>query len=438
MNIHHLNKTGNLLVLLLCLTCTFLNAAEGSPIELQAPITLESAIGKAIKSNPALAVAHTEIAVRRARERQAGLPPNPRLSYEIEDFGGEGEFSGLRSLEQKTVISQEIELGGKRGRRKAVAAQGRTMAELEYRVAYLDLLAKVESLFFVLLTAQRLDSLAAEKVRLAHQVYNTVYERVKAGKVSPVELARAEVVLSRAAIETGRTAAQLNSARQRLAASWGAGEAAFGRAVGDFETLQQPLELPVLLERLENSPDMMLARQSLAIRMAEENLEAAHRFPNLEFSAGVKSMRDSGNRAFVAEVGIPLPLFNRNQGRLEASRQNVVQAGYEVQGEYTELVTELTATHAGLKAAYSEAISMRDRVVAGAERVFAAIRIGYIEGKFGYIELLDAQRSLFEARGSYLDALRRYHLGRISTNRLLGNGGQYVQPNDRENNNDDR
>jgi len=115
----------------------------------------------------------------------------------------------------------------------------------------------------------------------------------------------------------------------------------------------------------------------------------------------------------------------------------VAQAGYESQGKHTELVADLTATHAALQAAWSEALSLRDRVVAGAERVFFATRIGYTEGKFGYIELLDAQRSLFEARGSYLDALRRYHLARIKMNRLLGSENPNVQPSDQENSNDE-
>jgi len=432
MNIHQFTRLRNLLVMQLCCICSLALAAGQHE-----PITLKTAVVRAIRSNPELAAAHTRIAVREAEKRQAGLPPNPRLSYEMENFGGKGELSAFRSVEQKIALSQELELGGKRGRRKAVADHGLTIAELGYRAAYLDLAARVETAFFELLAAQRLDSLATEKVRLAHQVYNTVNERVKAGKVSPVELARAEVVLSRADIETGRTEAELISARQGLAATWGAHDAVFGTAEGDFETIEQPQELTVLVEQLDDGPDMRIMRQQLAGREAEERLASSHRIPNLEIGAAVKSMRDSGNRAFVAEIGIPLPLFDRNQGHLAASRQMVAQAGYESQGKHTELVADLTATHAALQAAWSEALSLRDRVVAGAERVFFATRIGYTEGKFGYIELLDAQRSLFEARGSYLDALRRYHLARIKMNRLLGSENPNVQPSDQENSNDE-
>ena len=370
MNIHYFTRLRNLLAIICCCTCSLVLAEEyGSELQGE-PITLEIAVGKAIESNPELAAAHTRIAVREAERRQAGLLPNPRFSYEAENFGGRDELSRFRSVEQKVALSQELELGGKRGRRKVVADHGRTIAELRYRAAYLDLVARVESSFYELLTAQRLDSLATEKVRLAHEVYNTVSERLRAGKVSPVELARAEVALSRADIETVRAEANLLSARQRLAATWGARDAWFGLAEGDFDVIDPPGELPVLVPRLDDSPDMMIMRQQLDGRKAEEKLASAHRIPNLEISAGVKSMRDSGNRAFVAQIGIPLPLFDRNQGNLAASRHSVAQAAYESQGKHSQLVAELTATHADLQAAYSVAISLRDRVVAGVERVF--------------------------------------------------------------------
>ena len=63
---------------------------------------------------------------------------------------------------------------------------------------------------------------------------------------------------------------------------------------------------------------------------------------------------------------------------------------------------------------------MRYDVVPAAELAYGAAREGYREGKFGFLEVLDAQRTLFEAKGQYIDALSEYHAARADTERLIG------------------
>lgn len=55
-----------------------------------------------------------------------------------------------------------------------------------------------------------------------------------------------------------------------------------------------------------------------------------------------------------------------------------------------------------------------------AEQSFAANELGYSEGKFSLLEVLDAQRTLFEARGQYLESLASYHQARAEVERLIG------------------
>ena len=383
-------------------------------------ITLERALETALQSNQWLAAKENEISIRAAGIKQAGLLPNPELSYELENFGGENEFSGLRSQEQTLSLGQTIELGGKRGKRIRLAKQELGAAGLEYDSAAQELVSGVKGAFYSLLAAQRLDSLAHEKVRLAHEVYRTIGKRVEAGKVSPVELSRAEIVLSMADIESGRAAAALTSARQNLAAACGSAELLPWLAVGDFETVEPPDKLDDLLSRLESSPAILIARQKEAANRAVEKLARAQRIPDLELRGGVRDAREADSRGFVAEIGFPLPLFDRNQGKIKAAEQSAAQAGHELNHTRAELTAELTTTYEELAAAHREAQALRERVVKSAESVFRSVRIGYTEGKFGYLELLDSQRSLFEVRGNYIETLTRCHLARAELNRILG------------------
>jgi cobalt-zinc-cadmium efflux system outer membrane protein len=47
-------------------------------------------------------------------------------------------------------------------------------------------------------------------------------------------------------------------------------------------------------------------------------------------------------------------------------------------------------------------------------------RGGYAEGKFGFLDVLDAQRSLFDARAQLNDALREFHTRHAEVERLRG------------------
>ena len=58
-------------------------------------------------------------------------------------------------------------------------------------------------------------------------------------------------------------------------------------------------------------------------------------------------------------------------------------------------------------------------VLPAAEEAFQVATEGYRQGKFGFLDVLDAQRTLFETKGQYLDAFT-YHKAVADTERLIG------------------
>jgi outer membrane protein, heavy metal efflux system len=84
------------------------------------------------------------------------------------------------------------------------------------------------------------------------------------------------------------------------------------------------------------------------------------------------------------------------------------------------VLTELGATYAELSSAFTEATTLQTDVLPGAQSAFEAFSEGYRQGKFGFLDVLDAQRTLFEARGRYLEALTAYHRAVADMKRLIG------------------
>jgi cobalt-zinc-cadmium efflux system outer membrane protein len=55
-----------------------------------------------------------------------------------------------------------------------------------------------------------------------------------------------------------------------------------------------------------------------------------------------------------------------------------------------------------------------------ARSAYEAADEGYRQGKFGYLDILDAQRTLFEAKVRYVSSLTAYHQRRAAIERLIG------------------
>ncbi len=201
---------------------------SGPREELPDEITLRQALSLALMHNPELAASSWEVRSGEARSLQAGLFPNPEIDVEVENFGGsrkeenpDGTSERLKRFdgaETTVALSQLIELGGKRSKRKQVADSDHDLLGWDFETKRLDTITEVTNAFIDLLALQERMVLTDGLVDLSQNVFNTVSERVKAGKVSPVEETRARVALSTIQIEQDRVARELEAGRKRLAA----------------------------------------------------------------------------------------------------------------------------------------------------------------------------------------------------------------------------
>jgi len=86
----------------------------------------------------------------------------------------------------------------------------------------------------------------------------------------------------------------------------------------------------------------------------------------------------------------------------------------------TTAYAELMSAHQTASSAYTKATAIRDEILPKIDETFRKIEQGYQQGKFSYLEVLDTQRTLFEAREGFLDALTQYHQGIVRIERVTG------------------
>jgi cobalt-zinc-cadmium efflux system outer membrane protein len=270
--------------------------------------------------------------------------------------------------------------------------------------------------------AQHRVALADTLVAVAQEVLESVARRVGAGGVSPVEERRARVSLELARVERERTARALVTARSALGAAWGEPSPSFARASGDLEGVAERdvPSLERLLERVDASPELARWTTELGRREAERAAARANGTPDLTIGGGIRRFHGPDETAFTLGVSLPLPLFDRSRDAARAAQSRVEGVREERRDAATRLRRDLGALHAALVDAHDEAAALRDRILPEAEAALSESREAYQRGRLRLTDVLDAQRSAFELRGRYVDALAAANELTADVERLLG------------------
>ncbi|MDD2600324.1 MAG: TolC family protein [Kiritimatiellae bacterium] len=384
-------------------------------------LTLQQALALALMHNPELEAYSHEVRAAEARALQAGLPPNPELEFEMESFDRDGE--GYNSSEPSLLLSQVIELGGKRKKRTRVAQAQGEVAGWSYQQKRLEVLTATANHFVGVIAAGQRLALARSLLELVGESSRSVSERVNAGKESPVLKTKANAEMEIAQLDVADAESVLVLARTALAALWNSERSEFQIASNSFDKVRETLPaLDALRLQLAANPE--LAEHQAEVRTHQAALEAAQaeRIPNLTLAAGVQRYEEDRTHALIFGVGVPLPLFDRNQGNIAAAQHELAKAMAEERSTAIDLSSRLNATYHRLQAAHRRVQALRLKVVPAMEEAYHATHSGYREGKYDLLLVLDAQRTLFAAKRDMVDALADFHTALNDLEQLTGKG----------------
>lgn len=362
------------------------------------PITLESAIERAIASQPRLAAAAARVDAAEARTRQANVGPNPQVSLEVEDFAGSGPFRGLDSTQTTLALSQQLEIGGQRGARRAVAASERDVAALALLRERIDLIRDVELAFAELGAATDHAVLARDNAAQATSLANTARILVAEGRDPPLRQLRAEAALAEARAAEAETFSLMLAARRNLALLIGSDDPELTAVTG----APQPRERT-------NDPsfigiDERLAEAERQVAAARVTLARTAATPDVTVSGGLRRFNDGRDTALVAGVSLPIPIRDRNRGGIEAARADEIAAEYQAERVRAEARRDRAQALMLVDAAETRLAALEGPGLAQAEEAVRLAQVGYNAGRFSLLELLDVQGALTTARRSIIEA----------------------------------
>jgi oligopeptide/dipeptide ABC transporter ATP-binding protein len=161
--------------------------------------------------------------------------------------------------------------------------------------------------------------------------------RLDAGDVIPQDLARSEMVLARAEVELRSSESLRKQGLIALAAAVGDPDLEVRSVEGSLEVAFEVPTLDSLAANLSTQPELQAAEAGVRASGARIALAKAERIPDVKVEALYHRLEVSGQNTFDLGISIPMPLFNRNQGRLREARSETLAAEARVRNTLGQL-----------------------------------------------------------------------------------------------------
>jgi len=402
-------------------------AASAAASNAAAPVTLDQLQQIALANNPTLGEAKAEVDAAAGRTRQAGLWPNPTIGYTGEEIRG-GSYGGGQ---QGAFVEQRVILGGKLGLDRKIAAEEGKQSQEHAREQQLRVQNSVRIAFYQALAAQEMVDVRRKLAQLAKDAIGTTRQLQNVGQADQPDLLEAQVEADEADLAVIAAEQQQQSAWRTLAAVVGKPDLPLATLAGNLEDFPQLDPNQVMQAILRDSPAVKIAQLDAA--RADAMLARAHRevVPDLHVRAGYLDNLEQleaaspvavGSEAF-AEVGVDLPLFNRNQGNIAAAKAERERATLEEQR--VSLALQQAAAPAIQEYASARAVAERykTQTLPEATHAYALYLQRYREGAAAYPQVLIAQRTVFQLQTSYVATLETVWVSAAELQGLLLTGG---------------
>ena len=389
---------------------------------------LEDLEAMAVGRNPTLAQAEASIRAAEGRRRQAGLFPNPIVGYFGEElaFRAPGETS-----EHGVFVEQTIPLGGKLGKAKRVFARERDQAVIIAEAQRTRVVNSIRVLYYDALGAQRLVELRDDLSQLAREAVEITKELYNVGQADRPDQLEIEIEAERAEIEFLRARNDWEQSWRTLAAMVGNPELRPARLAGGPEEGIAALdEETILTTILRDSPEIRVAQAGVERARAVLSRARAERIPDLFVRGGVgynneildRDGRKTGAEGRV-EVGVNLPIFNRNQGGIAASEAELAIAERELERLRLLLRSRLATAFRQYRNARQMEERYRTQVIPKARQAYTMYLSNFRQMAASYPQVLIAQRTLFQVEVEYARTLVELRQGAVGLRGFLLGGG---------------
>lgn len=369
-------------------------------------LTLKEVVEKSLAHHYSPQIQMAAIKQAEGQKKSAGLLPNPVLSYYRESLKNGGLETG------EWVLSGALPLNSLWGRWSALSAASAKVGAAEARLADIkrNLAFAVKKAFVEYAHAEKIQLGWEQGIKMLEEINRVAKARVAEGDISGYNYHRTALELRRFEKHIAAATAELFVKKRTLSHLVDP-----ETKLSDFAIAPLPIiALPAIsfekmnADALANRPDLKAAQ--LLIQNSQSALRAAkwQGFPNTSIAAGYKEQQDEFSGP-VIQLNVAIPLFDRNQGRIQESKALMQSRMLEADLLKKQVTLEVRNAYDRFQIYRDQYQKITEEKVFP-EKLLKIARIAYQEGEMPLLQLIDAVQTYVETFQVQEDLRLQYYL----------------------------
>ncbi|MBT8398529.1 MAG: TolC family protein, partial [Gemmatimonadetes bacterium] len=380
-----------------------------SPVEGQEPVlTLADCVSLAMEANPLIRSAGDWYQASVARVRQARALPQPSLDIDSDLQPGLTDFSDYG--ERYVGISQTIPFPGKTYLKGRVAGEEANQVLADGEVLKLDITFQVVERFYALLRAEEQVGYASQNLGFTRDFVRMTELKFEAGDVPRMELIRARVEAARASNEVRVAENEERLTRAGLNFLLGRVPSSPLSIEGDLRVLVGSYDLEEITAwALQDRPEIRKLTSAIDRERFVRKQGLLSYLPDFDVGASKHKIPGEGDTWDVTlSLALPVFFWQPARGEIAEADANLRALQQEAAHLANAITLEVEGAFVNLTSAGDQIRLFEEDILTQAEEAYQMYQFAYEQGEIDAIDLIEARRTLNEARTSYADALFNY------------------------------
>ncbi|MBX3185571.1 MAG: TolC family protein [Labilithrix sp.] len=370
-------------------------------------LTEEEVLRRWLSKSPEVAAWRTQVGAARFDVVSARLWPNPEIDVGGSKLVGGTPPDGLSEIEAKVTVP--LPVFGQVAARAAAASALVSVAEATVASLLWERASEIQRAMVERAYADARVVMLERNIEELDRIRRIVAVRATAGASGAYDVLRVDTA-------AGTIRATLDNARVERARA----DAKLVALVADPELTSTPIDRESLAAfrgsddegvlvrgALERRPDLALARRGARAAEAQATQKRREAIPTPSLYGGALWVQGPYGLQITAGVSVPLPLFDRNQGAIGRALAEAQGAELLARALETRIRAEVSGAWRARRDARAALDVFRAQSLVAATELLGRAERTYQVGAFSITELLDAHRTMWEARIQELDLDRQ-------------------------------
>lgn len=379
-------------------------------------LSLDQVLNLAYENNLGLKIANKNIDINNAEVITAGMLPNPELFT----------VAGVAQRTYNPGIQQMFPLGRKIKRRKEVAEAKYAVIDKSIQQTALDLRFKVKNLFYEILTLEEKQKIFQELLEITDKTLKTAKRRFELQEITILDLNQIELLTIDIRKESIAVNIEIKKLRNELSQilnfNLSASElAAYEDEASELTELINTKTQDELVElAMKNRPDFSVNEAMLKLNAQELKLAKAIVYPDLTLGLGPDIVTgEGGGFNFYAQMQLGLPVFDRQQGEIQKTKERAEQINLEKEETVLLIEKEVKNTINNYEIAKAQLELYQKEVLDKSKEFIVKAEKSYGLGKTIVLTFLEAVKTSQSIYLGYLDTKLSYQKATVDAERVL-------------------